>query len=153
VQWLADRQLARCAGRAAEAGMGIGLFRDLPVGSAPGGVDAWSEPGAQGWGIGAPPDAGNAGGPKWGLQPPAPTRLRNLAYRPFIAMLRANMRHAGALRIDHALGLSRLFWIPDGGRPSDGAYVRYDFDALAGLVALESQRHRCLVVGEDLGTI
>lgn len=155
LQWQADAQLAHAAARARGAGMGIGLYQDLAVGFDPDGADAWAmqETLVPGWSIGAPPDSYNLNGQDWGLMPPNPGRLRELAYRPFIEMLRANMRHAGALRVDHVLGLKRLFWVPQGARPVDGAYIRYPFDDLLGLVALESMRHRCLVVGEDLGTV
>jgi (1->4)-alpha-D-glucan 1-alpha-D-glucosylmutase len=103
--------------------------------------------------VGAPPDAFNAGGQDWGLPPWIPRRLRETAYAPFIATLRANMRDAGALRIDHVMGLRRLYWVPAGAMPAHGAYVRYPFEDLLGLVALESRRQRCLVIGEDLGTV
>ena len=86
-------------------------------------------------------------GIKNGLPPIVPSRLRAARYEPFLATLRANMRHAGALRIDHVMGLMRLFWVPRGGKPADGAYVHYPFEDLAGLVALESHRHRCMVIG------
>src|SRR5262249_46367361 len=89
----------------------------------------------------------------WGLPPFAPRRLRESAYAPFIATLRANMSRAGALRIDHVMGLERLYWIPRGATASEGAYVRYPLDDLLGIVALESHRHRCMVIGEDLGTV
>lgn len=155
VQWQADLQLANAAERARTAGLGIGLYQDLAVGFDPDGADAWSMQDVlvPGWSIGAPPDAYNLNGQDWGLLPQNPGRLRALAYRPFLDMLRANMRHAGALRIDHVLGLKRLFWVPQGDRPAAGAYVHYPFDDLLGLVALESVRNRCLVVGEDLGTV
>jgi len=155
LQWQADLQLAAAAERGQAAGLGIGLYQDLAVGFDPDGADAWAMQDVlvPGWSIGAPPDSYNLNGQDWGLLPPDPGRLRNLAYRPFVEMLRANMRHAGALRIDHVLGLKRLFWVPHGTRPSAGAYIRYPFDDLLGLVALESVRNRCLVVGEDLGTV
>jgi (1->4)-alpha-D-glucan 1-alpha-D-glucosylmutase len=155
LQWQADLQLATAAERARITGLGIGLYQDLAVGFDPDGADAWSMQDVlvPGWSIGAPPDAYNLNGQDWGLLPQNPGRLRGLAYRPFLDMLRANMRHAGALRIDHVLGLKRLFWVPHGDRPAAGAYVRYPFDDLLGLVALESVRNRCLIVGEDLGTV
>ena len=103
--------------------------------------------------MGAPPDDFNLHGQDWGLPPMIPAQLADAAYAPFIATLRENMRHAGALRIDHVMGLMRLFWIPAGGTPEAGAYVAYPLDDLFGIVALESQRNRCLVIGEDLGTV
>ncbi len=155
LQWQADLQLAAAARRAGAAGMGIGIYRDLAVGFDPDGADAWTDPQAVAldWSVGAPPDAWNQKGQIWGLPPLDPRSLRARAYGPLIAVLRANMRHAGALRIDHALGLKRLFWIPQGGRAAEGGYVAYPFEEMLGIVALESQRHRCLVVGEDLGTV
>lgn len=155
LQWQADLQLAHAADRARADGMGVGLYQDLAVGFDPDGADAWAmqDTLVAGWSIGAPPDGYNLSGQNWGLTPPHPGRLQAMAYRPIVEMLRANMRHAGALRIDHVLGLKRLFWVPEGARPADGAYIRYPFDDLLGLVALESVRNRCLVVGEDLGTV
>lgn len=154
-QWQAERQLARAAHGAREMPMAIGLYQDLAVGFDPDGADAWAAQDivARGWTIGAPPDAWSPKGQDWGLSPLNPRRLQASGYASFIETLRANMRHAGALRIDHILGLKRLFWVPDGGVPADGAYVRYPFADLLGIVALESVRQRCLVVGEDLGTV
>src|SRR5262249_40605273 len=108
---------------------------------------------ALGASVGAPPDEFNARGQDWGLPPPVPGRLDECAFAPFIATLRANMAHAGALRIDHVMGLARLFWIPEGSGAGEGAYVRYPLDEMLAIVALESHRNRCLVVGEDLGTV
>jgi (1->4)-alpha-D-glucan 1-alpha-D-glucosylmutase len=155
LQWQADHQLGRAAARTRDLGMDVGLYQDLAVGFDPDGADAWStqEILVDGWSIGAPPDDYNKNGQNWGLLPPNPRRLRELAYQPIVEMLRANMRHAGALRIDHVLGLKRLFWVPNGARPSAGAYVHYPLDDLLGLVALESVRNSCLVIGEDLGTV
>src|SRR5262249_1068558 len=121
----------------------------------PRGADAWAMQRllANGWSIGAPPDAYNMKGQNWGLLPPNPRALRADAYQSMIDVLRANMRMAGALRIDHVLALKRLFWVPEGAAPSNGIYIRYPFDDLLGVVALESVRNRCLVIGEDLGTV
>ena len=154
-QWQADLQLAGAAAVAKGAGMEIGVYRDLAVGFDPDGADAWVDQScsALDWSVGAPPDAWNMKGQMWGMPPLNPRALRASGYRPLTQMLRANMRHAGALRIDHALGLKRLFWIPRSGGPKDGAYVYYPVEEMLGVVALESQRNRCLVVGEDLGTV
>ncbi|MGB6986096.1 MAG: 4-alpha-glucanotransferase [Candidatus Aquilonibacter sp.] len=152
-QWVADHQL-EAAARAA-GGMPIGLYRDLAVGVDLNSADVWSDPGAYALGlsIGAPPDPLNTAGQNWGLPPFHPRVLRERNYEPFIALLRANMRHAGALRIDHVMGLQRLFCIPRALPQGGGAYVNYDVKALFGIVALESVRNRCMIVGEDLGTV
>ena len=150
LQWLADMQLA-----AATDGRGACLYRDLATGVDPNGADAWADPEATVRGVtfGAPPDAFNDQGQDWGMPPPNPQVMKAKAFAPFARLLRANMRHAGALRIDHALGLMRLFWVPDGAKPTEGAYVSYPHADLAGVLALESHRNRCLIVGEDLGTV
>ncbi len=154
-QWQAALQLAAASGLCRQLGLDVGLYLDLAVGFDPDGADAWSlqEVTALGWNIGAPPDALNLKGQNWGLPPLNPARLRECGYGPFIDVLRANMRYAGALRIDHVLGLQRLFWVPEGAAASEGAYIRFAFDELMGIVALESVRNRCLVIGEDLGTV
>jgi (1->4)-alpha-D-glucan 1-alpha-D-glucosylmutase len=154
-QWQADLQLGHAAAAAESAGMAIGVYRDLAVGFDPDGADAWVDQSSSAldWSVGAPPDAWNMKGQMWGMPPLNPRALRAAGYRPLVRMLRANMRHAGALRIDHALGLRRLFWIPRSGGPKDGAYVYYPVEEMLGVVALESQRNRCLVIGEDLGTV
>jgi 4-alpha-glucanotransferase len=153
LQWLADRQLASAA--AAASAMPIGLYRDLAVGVDLASADVWSDPSAfaLGLSVGAPPDPLNAAGQNWGLVPFHPRVLRERRYQPFIDLLRANMRHGGALRIDHVIGLRRLFCIPRALPQGGGAYVNYDFDAMLGIVALESVRNRCMIVGEDLGTV
>jgi (1->4)-alpha-D-glucan 1-alpha-D-glucosylmutase len=155
LQWLADTQLAAAAARARELGMAVGIYRDLAVGANPGGSEVWSSQAvfARGAHAGAPPDEINLMGQDWGLPPFVPHRLRAVNYAPFIDILRANMRHAGALRIDHVMGLMRLFWVPADMPASEGAYVHYPFEDMLGLVALESQRSECLVIGEDLGTV
>jgi 4-alpha-glucanotransferase len=155
LQWEADRQLAAAAAAGREAGLSIGLYRDLAVGADPNGAEAWRDqelvaPGAS---IGAPPDALSRSGQNWGLAPVNPLVLQRQRFAPFIASLRVNMRHAGVLRIDHVMSLNRLYWIPSGMEATAGAYVNYPFDDLLRLVALESQRHSCAVVGEDLGTV
>jgi glycogen operon protein len=155
LQYLADRQLAAAAAKGTEAGLELGLFRDLAVGAAPDGAESWagSEDLAEGAWIGAPPDPLAAAGQNWHLPPPIPSRLAANGFASFAHLVATNMRHAGALRIDHAMGLTRLFWIPDGGTGADGAYVAYPFADLLGQVALESVRAGCMVVGEDLGTV
>ncbi len=155
LQWTADRQLAAAQERARDLGMAIGLFADLAVSVAAGGSEAWANQDLYALGVcvGAPPDEFNTLGQDWGLPPLAPKRLRECAFAPFIATLRAGMARAGALRIDHVMGLARLFWIPTGRAASEGAYVRYPLEEMLAIVALESRRHRCLVVGEDLGTV
>ena len=155
LQWLADTQLAAVAARSKALGLAVGIYRDLAVGAHPGGAESWSgkDVFADGAHAGAPPDEINSIGQDWGLPPFVPQRLRAAAYRPFITMLRANMKHAGALRIDHVKGLMRVFWVPANLPASAGAYVHYPFEDMLGIVALESQRNQCLVIGEDLGTV
>ena len=148
LQWLLDEQLAR-------ASHGLSLVQDLPIGMDPGGADAWAWQDllAQGISIGAPPDAFNPDGQNWALPPFVPRKLRAAGYRPFIETIRATLRHAGGLRIDHVMGLFRLWWIPEGQEPSQGCYVRYPADDLLGILMLESHRAGAFVVGEDLGTV
>jgi len=155
LQWLADRQLARAAQSAKESGLAIGFYRDLAVGAAPDGAEAWATQAAlaRGVSIGAPPDPFCAEGQVWNLPPPLPDALAASGYEGLRTLVAANARHAGALRIDHVMGLSRLFWVPDGATAAEGAYVRYPFHDLLGALALESRRARCLIVGEDLGTV
>jgi 4-alpha-glucanotransferase len=155
LQWEADRQLGEAAAAGSRSGLAIGLYRDLAVGVNPNGAEAWADqelvaPGAA---IGAPPDPLSRAGQNWGLAPINPLVLRRRGFAPIIAALRANMRHAGILRIDHVMGLQRLYWIPSGSPAPAGAYVNYPFKELLRLVALESQCQRCAVIGEDLGTL
>lgn len=154
LQWLAAEQLDAAQSRALDAGMALGLYRDLAVGVAPDGAEAWCHQDVlvEKARIGAPPDDFNPEGQNWGLLPFSPRALQADAYRPFIGLIRHNMRSAGALRIDHVLGLARSFWWPEGADIA-GAYVRYPLNDLLGLVALESERNRCVVIGEDLGTV
>ena len=155
LQWIAEEQLGACGRRSWELGLGVGLYQDLAISVDRAGAETWAWQGvyAEFASIGSPPDDFNLNGQDWGLPPPIPAALADSAYAPFVATLRANMRHAGALRIDHVMGLMRLFWIPPGGKPADGTYVHYPFQDLVGVLALESVRNRCLVVGEDLGTV
>ena len=155
LQWNAQLQLGAVASRMQALGLVLGLYRDLAVGVDPGGAEAWAYAHlyAKGASVGAPPDEFNPKGQDWGLPPFVPDRLRAAAYAPFVDILRANMRDAGALRIDHVMGLMRLFWIPAGTTPGAGAYVRYPLPDLLGILALESTRHRCVIVGEALGTV
>ena len=155
LQWLAATQLEEAAVRGRLSGLTLGLYRDLAVGAAPDGAEAWANAGvlAMGVSIGAPPDPLGPQGQNWNLPPPDPWAVRRTGAVAFAELAAANMRHAGALRVDHVMGLERLFWIPDGASGADGAYVSYPFDDHLGQLALESARARCLVVGEDLGTL
>ncbi|NNU43188.1 4-alpha-glucanotransferase [Ramlibacter sp. B156] len=151
LQWLSEVQLESCQRYARTRGMGIGLYCDLAVGVNGGGAETWVEHElfALGMHAGAPPDPLAPTGQDWGLPPWSPQRLRQARYQPFIDTLRANMRHCGALRLDHVMALMRLYWTgPDG-----GTYVEYPLEELMGVLALESQRHQCMVIGEDLGNV
>jgi glycogen debranching enzyme GlgX/4-alpha-glucanotransferase len=152
LQFQAERQFAATA---QSAGLRLGFYRDLAVGSAPDGAEAWSRQDSllTGVSIGAPPDPFAQGGQIWSLPPPDPLAMAAEGYSGFAALLASNMRHAGALRIDHVMGLQRLFLVPDGARALDGAYLTYPLHDLLGQLTLESQRAKCLVVGEDLGTV
>ena len=155
LQWQAELQLGAASEHARACGLAIGLYGDFAVGADAGGAETWIQSAvyAPDMNIGAPPDDFNLGGQDWGLPPMLPQRLKAAGYSPFITALRAAMRHAGALRIDHVMALMRLFWVPQGTGPVDGAYVAYPFSELLGIVALESARNHCLVIGEDLGTV
>lgn len=155
LQWLADLQLEEAQVTARDAGMAVGLYRDLAVGVDPEGSMVWSAPDVtlRGVSIGAPPDAFSPLGQMWNLAPFSPPALAARGFRPLLDDLEANARHTGALRIDHIIGWQRQFWIPAGKSPAEGAYVRFPFDVLARLAALVSHRHRCLIIGEDLGTV
>ncbi|USQ88368.1 4-alpha-glucanotransferase [Streptomyces phaeoluteigriseus] len=153
--WLTDTQLTAAQRAAREAGMPLGIVHDLAVGVHPGGADAWAQQDhlAAGMSVGAPPDAFNARGQDWGLPPWRPDRLAESGYAPYRRLLRALFRHAGALRIDHVMGLFRLWWVPQGEPPTEGTYVRYDAEAMLALLVLEASRAGAVVIGEDLGTV
>ncbi|MEV6974582.1 4-alpha-glucanotransferase [Kitasatospora sp. NPDC093806] len=153
--WQVDRQLADAQQAARTAGMPVGLVHDLAVGVHPDGADAWAlqDVLATGISVGAPPDAFNAHGQDWGLPPWRPDALAAAGYAPFAELLRSAARHAGALRLDHVMGLFRLWWVPAGHSPLEGAYVRYDAEAMLGVLALEAHRAGTAVIGEDLGTV
>jgi 4-alpha-glucanotransferase len=155
VQWVLDSQMADVSAVATSARMTVGLYGDLAIGAIDSGSDGWmyQDVLAEQATVGAPPDDFNANGQDWGFAPMIPDKLRETGYDLFIRAIRKNMQHMGALRIDHALGLFRLFWIPKGIRPGEGAYVRCNAEELLRIIALESVRNRTLVIGEDLGTI
>jgi 4-alpha-glucanotransferase len=148
IQWQLDSQLRRAAAL-------VPVMQDLPIGIDSSGADAWAwqDVLADGIHVGAPPDEFNTKGQDWALPPFIPGRLKAVAYRPFVETIRGTMRHAGGLRIDHVMGLFRLFWIPEGMSPGQGAYVRNFADDLLAIIALESERAQAIIVGEDLGTI
>jgi 4-alpha-glucanotransferase len=147
-QYQVDRQLAR-------ASAVLPVMQDLPIGFDASGADAWAfqDVLAPGMSVGAPPDEFNTQGQNWGLPPFVPDTLRSAGYEPFVQTIRACLRHAGGLRMDHVMGLFRLFWIPAGFDPRAGAYVHSNSEELLSIVALESQRARAVIVGEDLGTV
>ncbi|WP_009477895.1 4-alpha-glucanotransferase [Rhodococcus sp. JVH1] len=154
LQWVCDEQLSDAQDAARAAGMDIGIVHDLAVGVQRGGADAWSlgTALAEGITVGAPPDDFNQQGQQWNQPPWRPDRLAELGYAPYRDMLRTVLKHAGGLRVDHILGLFRLWWIPaDAESPADGTYVSYDHEALVGILALEAERAGAVVIGEDLG--
>jgi 4-alpha-glucanotransferase len=155
VQWIAHEQLDRCRARARARGLPIGLYLDIAVGVRSDGFDAWCDQDAilSGTAVGAPPDALNTAGQDWGLAGFNPVGLEDRQFEPFRSMLGASMHYAGAIRLDHVLGLKRLYLVPHGMRPSQGAYIRFPFEALLAVAALASVEHKCIVVGEDLGTV
>ncbi|PPA05006.1 4-alpha-glucanotransferase, partial [Pseudomonas sp. MWU12-2312b] len=154
-QWLITRCLERAQATARSAGMRIGLISDLAVGADGGGSQAWSRQDEllASLTVGAPPDILNRTGQGWGISAFSPEGLVRNGFRAFIEMLRANFAHAGGLRIDHVMGLQRLWVIPNGAPPADGAYLYYPVDDLLRLLTLESHRHQAIVLGEDLGTV
>lgn len=155
VQWNADRQLGSCRRRADELGMKVGLYLDVAVGVQSDGFDAWNEQSAisRQLAVGAPPDMLNTAGQNWGLAGFNAAGLEICSFEPYRQMLRASMRHAGAIRLDHVLGLKRLYLVPEGFAADNGVYVQMPFEALLAVTAQESVAHRCVVIGEDLGTV
>jgi 4-alpha-glucanotransferase len=155
MQWVAEEQLAEISRATVDLGMPVGLYHDLALGNDPSGAEGWllQDVLAMEADCGCPPDAFAMQGQNWGFPPFNPVALREQAYRPFIRLVRQNLLRGGALRIDHVMGLFRLFWIPRGQPASSGTYVHYPFDDLLGILALESVRTRTVVVGEDLGTV
>ena len=155
VQWTADRQLGAAADLAKQLGMKVGLYLDVAVGVQADGFDAWNEQVAisRHLGVGAPPDPLNTAGQTWGLAGFNAAGLERESFAPYRDMLRASMRHAGAIRLDHVLGLKRLYLVPQGFSARDGVYVQMPFEALLAVTAQESTAHRCVVIGEDLGTV
>jgi 4-alpha-glucanotransferase len=155
LQWIAAGAFAAAQRRCRDAGMRIGLIADLAVGLDPAGAEVAARPQDYlvGLRVGAPPDLFNPRGQDWGLTTFSPDALLDSGFAPFLATLRAALRHAGGVRIDHAMGLMRLWLVPEGASPTEGAYLAYPLDDLLRLVALESHRHRAIVIGEDLGTV
>ena len=155
LQWLAADQLGAVRRLARELGLGVGLYGDYAVGVNASGSETWSDQTlyCMGAAIGAPPDPLGVAGQEWGIPPQDPRQLRRTAYAPFAALVRASMRNCGALRLDHVMALFRQWWVPRGYKSVDGGYVHYPLDDLLGVVALESHRNHCLVVGEDLGVV
>lgn len=153
LQWVCERQIAAAQAAARSGGMALGLYLDIAVGVRPDGAEVWAAPDgfAREASLGAPPDHLAPAGQDWGLAPLSPPGLRRALYRPFIDTLRATMRHAGVVRIDHVLGLNRCFWVPRDGAP--GGYVSYPRETMLAIVKVEAWRARCLVVGEDLGVV
>jgi len=155
VQWLAHRQLSKVADTAKTLDMPIGLYLDLAVGCDGSGVDVWSDQSVYvaGAAVGAPPDAMNTLGQDWGLTPINPVALQQQGYLPLVKALRSNMQYAGALRIDHILGLMRQYWVAPGMKANEGIYITFPFEDILRIIALESRRNDCVVIGEDLGTV
>jgi 4-alpha-glucanotransferase len=155
LQWQLDDQLTVTQATAVQAGMELGVMHDLAVGVDPNGADAWALQDVLALGVtaGAPPDEFNQLGQDWSQPPWRPDQLVEKGYEPFRALVNAVLRHAGGVRIDHIIGLFRLWWIPKGAPPTEGTYVRYDHEAMIGIVALEAHRAGAVVVGEDLGTV
>ncbi len=155
LQWLAHRQLRMVADTAKENGMPVGLYLDLAVGCDGSGVDVWCDKDVyvSGAAVGAPPDAMNTLGQDWGLTPINPVALKQQGYLPLVKALRSNMQYAGALRIDHILGLMRQYWVAPGMKADEGVFITFPLEDILRIIALESRREECVVIGEDLGTV
>lgn len=155
LQWVADAQLERVQRDAERIGMSVGVMKDMAVGVHPSGADAWilGDVLARGVTVGAPPDNYSQRGQDWSQPPWRPDRLEETGYQPFRNMIRAALRHSGGVRIDHIIGLFRLWWVPNGMEAVDGTYVRLDHEAMVGILVLEAQRAGSIIVGEDLGTV
>lgn len=155
LQFVANQQLAECNQFAQSLSMPIGFYRDLAVGVTQSGAETWADKAlfVQEASIGAPPDMLAPNGQSWGLSPMHPHILQSRGYQPFIDLVRANMKHCGALRIDHILGFARMWWVANGESAKEGIYVRYPLEDLLSILALESQRHQCLVIAEALGIV
>lgn len=155
LQWVADDQLAAAQRLAIELGMPIGLYGDYAVGVNPAGSETWADQAVyrMGAGVGAPPDALALKGQDWGIPPQDPTALVAARLKPFRHLVAANMRHFGALRLDHVMSLFRQWWVPVGLGATEGGYVHYPLEDMMAVLAVESERARCLVVGEDLGVV
>lgn len=154
-QWCADQQLKDCKELAEKLGMKVGLYLDVAVGVRPDGFDAWNEQEAidRELSVGAPPDILNTQGQNWGLAGYSASGLQSVFFRPFEEMLHASMRYAGAIRLDHVLGLNRMYLVPRAMSPDQGTYLKMPFEALLATIAIQSHRHSCVVIGEDLGTV
>ncbi|MGI8459591.1 MAG: 4-alpha-glucanotransferase [Propionibacteriaceae bacterium] len=155
LQWVLDEQLAETQQTLRRNGLGLGVMADLAVGVHPRGADAWAlqETYATGIAVGAPPDPFNQNGQSWAQPPWRPDVLAEAGYAPYRRLVSTVLRHSGGIRVDHVIGLFRLWWIPAGGLPTAGTYVRYDHEAMIGILALEAHRAEAVVVGEDLGTV
>lgn len=155
LQWLLDEQLGAAQATARSAGMAVGVVHDLALGVQAGGADAWMYRDALAAGVtaGAPPDEFNQHGQEWGQPPWDPFRLAEQGYGPLIDILRQTLRHAGGVRVDHVMGMFRLWWVPEGASPADGTYVRYDHEGTLGALTLAAHESDAVVIGEDLGTV
>jgi 4-alpha-glucanotransferase len=155
LQWLAAEQLREAQATARQLGMAVGLYGDVAVGADSAGSETWANRRLyrQGASVGAPPDALALKGQDWGIPPQDPNELRTQQYQPFVGLIRNNMRYVAALRLDHVMSLYRLWWVPRGLLSKDGTYVHYPLEDLIAIMALESERNECLVIGEDLGTV